>query len=66
MPVQRILVSPKVSGMIVKLDILEGRRVRRVTFSPSWKTSITSPTLRTASRPWKGPAAAGRNRGHAA
>ena len=29
MPVQRILVSPKVSGMIVKLDILEGRRVRK-------------------------------------
>jgi len=27
MPVQRILVSPKVSGMIVKLDILEGRHV---------------------------------------
>ena len=29
MPVQRILVSPKVSGMIVKLDILEGRRVKK-------------------------------------
>ncbi len=29
MPVQRILVSPKVSGMIVKLDILEGRHVRK-------------------------------------
>jgi len=29
MPVQRILVSPKVSGMIVKLDILEGRRVTK-------------------------------------
>ena len=29
MPVQRILVSPKISGMIVKLDILEGRRVRK-------------------------------------
>jgi multidrug resistance efflux pump len=28
-PVQRILVSPKVSGMIVKLDILEGRRVKK-------------------------------------
>ena len=29
MPVQRILVSPKVSGMIVKLFILEGRRVKK-------------------------------------
>jgi HlyD family secretion protein len=29
MPVQRILVSPKVSGMIVNLDILEGRRVKK-------------------------------------
>ena len=29
MPVQRILVSPKVSGMIVKLDILEGRHVKK-------------------------------------
>jgi multidrug resistance efflux pump len=29
-PVQRILVSPKVSGMIVKLDILEGRRVKKL------------------------------------
>jgi HlyD family secretion protein len=29
MPVQRILVSPKVSGMIVSLDILEGRRVKK-------------------------------------
>jgi len=29
MPVQRILISPKVTGMIVKLDILEGRRVKK-------------------------------------
>ena len=29
MPVQRILVSPKVSGMIVKLNILEGRHVTK-------------------------------------
>ncbi len=29
MPVQRILVSPKVSGMITKLFILEGRRVKK-------------------------------------
>jgi HlyD family secretion protein len=28
-PVQRILVSPKVSGMIVELHILEGRRVKK-------------------------------------
>ena len=32
MPVQRILVSPKVSGMIVKLDILEGRHVHKGDF----------------------------------
>ena len=67
MPVQRILVSPKVSGMIVKLDILEGRRVkkgadsgrvgkRRLQGRPGTRRVIVG----------GGPAAAGRNRGHAA
>ncbi len=67
MPVQRILVSPKVSGMIVKLDILEGRRVKKGAILAELEDVDYQATLRHDESALEArPATVGGNRGHAA
>jgi multidrug resistance efflux pump len=53
MPVQRILVSPKVSGMIVKLDILEGKSVHKGQFLAQLETDDYQADLDHAKSAWE-------------